>query len=1007
VLACRTCGQQNAEGARFCSACGAELAAGPAREVRKTVTVVFADLAGSTALGERLDPESLRHVMSRYLDEMKIVLERHGGTVEKFIGDAVMAVFGVPQLHEDDALRALRAADEMRERLRFVNEGLERDFGVGLEVRIGVNTGEVVTGDGRSEQRLATGDAVNVAARLEQAASPGEILLGDETRRLARAAIEVAPAGPFDLKGKAEPVVAYRLRALVQGASGFERRLDAPLVGRSDELARVRTAFDAAVVEERCRLVTVFGAPGIGKSRLARELAAALADHATVLSGSCLAYGEGITYWPLREIFVGAGLEDVLAEAVALGKPEDTFWSIRKALEAQARDRPLVLVVEDIPWAEQTLLDLLEHLVDWTRDAPLLLLCLSRPDLLDERPTWAAARANSETITLEPLSERDSDHLVAALMDGDNFAPGARARVLAAADGNPLFLEQLLATLAEGGQNEQVPSTIQALLAARVDGLAEEERDVLERAAVAGFEFEWEALGHLAPATGRPSGATLATLVRKELIRPHETMPDWFRFRHALIRDAAYEAIPKALRAELHERAARWLEGKQTELDALIGYHLEQAVRFRRELRVDDERTDALAEEAGAHLAAAGRRAHTSFDVPASINLIERALALLPESAARVDLLLRLSHTIELSGDLARSEALVRQAHEEAHLCGDAGLEWRARLALAFLGDGDPDERLALALEAVAAMEQAGDDRGLLHALMSVGYVGLTTGRLGLCADVCERALRLARSLGEWQYETQMIGGFCASMVWGPTPVRAAILRVERQLSEGGRNPSVEAPGHVFLGLLYALDGRLDEGRRLYQHGQAVAEELAGLAWPIAFSRGGIGAKIELLAGEAKLAELELRAAAAALTEMGDRENPGDFKLRIAEALWAQGRVDEGVAAALEVEQSEQPSVDVQARWRYVHAQARARMGEFDEAERLAREAVELLEPTDLVWDRADARMVLAEVLGRAGREDEAERAMRETLDLYEQKGHVIGARRARAAAAPGAAHPL
>jgi class 3 adenylate cyclase len=276
--------------------------------VRKTVTVLFADVTGSTALGERLDPESLRHVMGRYLEGMKEVLERHGGTVEKFIGDAVMAVFGIPTLHEDDALRALRAAAEMRERLALLNAELERDFGVRLEARIGVNTGEVVTGQGASGERLATGDAVNVAARLEQAAAPGDILLGEQTLELTRDALEVEPVEQLSLKGKQEAVAAYRLLRVVEGAPAFER-LDAPLVGRRAELARVRAVFDQAVSERGCRLVTVLGPPGIGKSRLARELAADLRDRADVFFGRCLPYGEGITYWPLREIFAAAGAE--------------------------------------------------------------------------------------------------------------------------------------------------------------------------------------------------------------------------------------------------------------------------------------------------------------------------------------------------------------------------------------------------------------------------------------------------------------------------------------------------------------------------------------------------------------------------------------------------------------------------------------------------------------------------------------------------------------------------
>jgi class 3 adenylate cyclase len=292
--------------------------------VRKTVTVLFADVTGSTALGERLDPESLRRVMGRYLEEMKLVLERHGGTVEKFIGDAVMAVFGIPTLHEDDALRALRAASEMRERLASLNEELEREYAVRLEARIGVNTGEVVTGDDEARDRLATGDAVNVAARLEQAAAPGQILLGKQTLELARDGVEVDPVEPLPLKGKADAVAAYSLARVVEHPG--QERGDAAFVGRGEELGRVRGSFDQAVSERRCELVTVLGPPGIGKSRFGRELAAGLRGEANVLTGRCLPYGEGITYWPLREIFAAAGGESELDAALGQGAPEALCW---------------------------------------------------------------------------------------------------------------------------------------------------------------------------------------------------------------------------------------------------------------------------------------------------------------------------------------------------------------------------------------------------------------------------------------------------------------------------------------------------------------------------------------------------------------------------------------------------------------------------------------------------------------------------------------------------------
>jgi class 3 adenylate cyclase len=629
-------------------ACGAPLAAEAARQdVRKTVTVLFSDVVGSTPLGERLDPETLRRLMSRYFDRMKAVVERHGGTVEKFIGDAVMAVFGIPAVHEDDALRAVRAASEMREALADLNRELERDHGVTVEARTGINTGQVVAGDPSRGQTLATGDAINTAARLQQAAAPGEILLGAPAFRLVRDGVKVDTMEPLELKGKEGAVEAFRLRDVLPEAEAITRRLDSPMVGRDRERQVLRLAFDRAVEEKTCHLVTVLGAAGVGKSRLIEEFLGSLSDDVTVLRGRCVPYGEGITFWPVAEVVRSAGgigeeepAEDARAKLRALCEgeedaevvfervaqvlgltadsavPEETFWAIRKLLESLARRSPLVVVFDDIHWAEPRFLDLMEHLADFSRDAPLLLVCLSRQELLDHRPGWGGGKVNATSMLLEPLNEAECDLLMENILGRARLSEEARDRIVEAAEGNPLFVEEMLSMLIDEGllvrQNGDwvptsdlstvtVPPTIQALLAARLEQLEGEERAVIQRASVVGRVFYRGAVAELSPEPTRQAvGAHLATLVRRELIRPHATefSDETYRFRHILIRDAAYEAMPKETRAELHERFAGWLEAKAgerlREYEEFLGYHLEQAHRYRAELGPLDEHGRAL-----------------------------------------------------------------------------------------------------------------------------------------------------------------------------------------------------------------------------------------------------------------------------------------------------------------------------------------------------------------------------------------------------------------------------
>ena len=538
---CPSCGRENAADARFCSGCGAELGASAAEEVRKTVTVVFCDLVGSTALGERVDPESVRKAVGRYFDEARVAIERHGGTVEKFIGDAVMSVFGIPRLHEDDALRAVRAAAELRDAVTALGDELEGELGVRIEARIGVATGEVVAGDPSSGHGFVTGDVVNVAARLEQAAGPGEVLLGERTHELVCEAVRAEAAGPLALKGKSAPVAAWRLLELT-GTPAVTRGLDSPFVGREEELAVLSAALERAVESRSCQLCTVVGSPGIGKSRIAEEFTRAAADGHGVVVGRCLPYGEGITYWPLSEIVQAlggeGGVRELLREdedaalvadrvfgaigaAEPSGAPEETFWAFRRLFEALAREQPLIAVVDELQWAEPTLLDLLEYLLTFASNEPILLLCLTRPELFDERPSWAIPRRSASIVTLEPLAENESSALVETLAATRAVPDAELARIVATAEGNPLFLEQLLAHRAGDGSGDiAVPPTIQALLAARIDGLDTEERAVLLRAAVEGKTFHRGAVAELLPER-RPADARRAS----DLPRPPRADP--------------------------------------------------------------------------------------------------------------------------------------------------------------------------------------------------------------------------------------------------------------------------------------------------------------------------------------------------------------------------------------------------------------------------------------------------------------------------------------------------
>jgi class 3 adenylate cyclase/tetratricopeptide (TPR) repeat protein len=985
--------------------------------VRKTVTVLFADVAGSTSLGERLDPEALRRVLSRYYETARAILERHGGTVEKFIGDAVMAVFGIPAAREDDALRALRAAVELR------------DAGLDVDLRIGVNTGEVVADAGET---LVTGDAVNVAARLEQSAQSGEVLIGEATYRLARDALRVDEVETLELKGKSDPVRAWRLLTVLDDAPAFTRRLDAPFVGRGDELAQLEAAFHRAASERSVRVVTVLGAGGIGKSRLVRELIGRAGERARVVVGRCLPYGDGITYWPLAEIVrqVAADSEGLqaavgdplVAERVAAvvgfggseGPTEETHWAARKLLEALTAERPLIAVFDDLHWAEPTFLDFLEYVAGFAVGAPILLVCTARSELLEARPSWTAPRANAETLVLAPLPEADSAELVEQLVPAGDLSHEDRVRIVAAAEGNPLFVEQLLALNehADGG-GLVIPPTIQALLAARIDSLADGERVVIDRGSVEGRLFHRRAVAELAPEDVRADVTShLMTLVRKELVRPDRSYfpgDDGFRFGHILIRDAVYAAMPKELRAELHERLARWLEDaagdRRLELEEIVGYHLEQAVVLRQEVGLPDE--PGLRVEAGRRLGEAGTRAANRGDLPAARSLLERSVELLPAGdRLRVQLLARLGFILFTIAELAGARETLERAMSEADAAGARAAMLEARLRLRHLElqtdpDVDVDER-SIELERLRPELDDLDDPRLRMAFLTVEFmVALMRNDVDASGRIAQAQVEAAREAGDVHAEGEAFF-FVSARYWlGNDPVEEGYRACEALAAEATSPLHQLAVTNALAGL-DGLAGDFERARARIREVRRGYRELGSLV--IAAGTGLGEGMIELQAGDAEAAEAVLRDACDRLREMGETGYLSTAVAYLGEALYRLGRLDEAEAATKESERlAAAGDVASQTTLRTVRAKVLARRGSFAEAERLARAGVDFVAATDARMAIAEARRDLAEVLALAGKADEAAAELGRAIEVAEAKGAtaVVADLRERLASLP------
>jgi class 3 adenylate cyclase/tetratricopeptide (TPR) repeat protein len=995
-----------------------------ATDVRKTVTVLFADLTGSTDLGERLDPEALRRVTFRFFDEMRAVLEHHGGTVEKFAGDDIMAVFGVPTLHEDDALRAVRAAEAMQRALEELNEELERGWGVRLEIRIGINSGEVVTGKAAGEKTLATGDAVNLAKRIQEAAAPGEVLLGRETHRLVRDHVHAGPLETLTVKERQ-----FSPWRFLGTSAAPPERVETPLVGRDRELAQLQQQYDAAVAERRCRLVTVLGSAGVGKSRLAREVGRQLLG-ASVAMGRCLPYGEGITFWPIRDLVrqtaqigaestpatpleridaVAAAEEDPaavsrpIAAAIGLGdetaSTEEIFWALRQYFEALARRRPLVLVVEDIHWAEQTLLDFLHYLAGWSRDAPILLLCLARPDLVEQQPSWSVA---TDTIILEALDQADTTALVAAAL-GEQPSEQVVARIWAAAEGNPLFAEELLRMLAESDDDDvAVPPTINALLGARLDRLEPDERTIVQAAAVIGRVFGWSAVTDLAPEDLRPAaGSCLQGLVRKQIILPDESRPhgeDAFRFAHILMRDAAYQALSKRTRAELHEQHAEWLEQRSgarvVEYQEIMGYHLEQSFRARAELGPVDDEVRAVGVRSGEALADAGRRALSRGDSPAGAGLLKRARFLIDATGGNpAPVLVDLGIALRELGRLGEADDALGEAIEAARRADDPRCETRAKIERSFTGmhmeEWTVDELAQLA-EAAATLAPD-DDAVLAKSHMLTGTADYNRCRMVAAEEAFEQTLTYAHRTGDRQQARFALVYLTRIALVGPRPVPEALAYLDELLGRAPGDLMIEAAVATVRAPLEAMRGEFERARGLYRDAQERFAEL-GRTVALAAARTDAAAA-ERLAGDLAAAEQQLRIGVEASSAVGARSNTSTLAALLAETLVDQGKLEEAEQYLATAERST-ASEDVfsQVAGRIARAKMQLRRGQAEEAAALATSAVAVAAATDAPLLHADAVAALGEALLAAG-EPRAEDVLEEAERLYELKGNVVAVR--------------
>ena len=990
----RTVGPAGPAAAKEAAAGAVSIEPPPSHETRRVVSVLCCGVTLSTGAGEALDHPLPPGAIGQCLGEIRRAISRHGGAAEQPNGNDVIAVFGIRRAREDDALRAVRAAAEIGERLAAV----ARELGVAVRTHTGVDTGRALVGDGHD---VVTGAPVDGAASLQMRAGAGEVLLTSETLRLVRDAVEVVPLEPVPVSDGSEAVRVFRLARLDPNAPGLARRFDIPFVGRERELRRLRDAWDRVLEERGCHLFTVIGEAGVGKSRLIAELLDDVGGGGRVLRGRCLPYGEGITFWPITEALtpVGEIVQPVLdrLRGGGVAAPEELFLAVRRLLESLAAERPVILHVDDLQWAESMLLDLIDHVVDLSRVAPILVLCSARLELLDLRPGWGGGKLNATTALLGPLGPAESQNLLDEL--SNELDAEMRARVLAAGEGNPLFLEEMVA-LAHEARSVAIPATIEALLAERLERLGDDEREVLECAAVEGEVFHCEALAPLvAERLAGTLDSSLSALVRKELIRPHAAVLDTgdaYRFRHLLMRDAAYAALPEETRASLHERFAGWLErrdGDIAELDEIAGWHLEQAARYSGSPR--HEADPELARRAAAHLHAAGRRARDRGDAAAASSLLERAFALaslvdMPAGQIGVDLAERL---IEV-GELARADELLSATEIEAGadpLAALTRLEWMVRVR--------PQEavstielRLPGILRQLAATN---DEAGMARAHLVAFMPHWVASQWSLAGEQARLAAQHAVNAGDEGMRSRALAFYIGAIVYGQADVRTIARELDAtQLGEPGA--SLAARIELARGQLARLEGRFPDARIFMQRAFESFEAL-GMRELQAGCDSELGV-VELSAGRPAAALPWLLRSDAVLAELGQHGLRSTTQARIAHT---QSLLNDAGAARRAVDLAERLSAPEDILNFAITHRVRARLALLDHndeaAIRWARSAVAHAFRTDTIEVRADATLDLARVLAALDERDDAVAEARAALELFSAKGHRPGIEQTRA----------